>query len=179
MTHKFWRWFYDRAAFAYEAILRAGVWLHIGSEERVRQGVIGQLRFDNGARVLDLGCGTSANRNWIPANAGYIGIDFSRGMLKRAKHKCVELALPAEFVQADVLALPFQSQCAPVSIAMGVVQHTTDCRLAVKEMERVTASPGKLIVIDEDIAVERIVAAMDGSGAFSTWGEYFCVVRDV
>jgi demethylmenaquinone methyltransferase/2-methoxy-6-polyprenyl-1,4-benzoquinol methylase len=178
VSHRFWRWFYDHAAFAYDAILRAGAWLHIGSEERVRREVIGRLRLDDGARVLDLGCGTAANREWIAGKAIYIGVDFSRGMLKRAKQNCFELGLPADFVQADLLALPFPSQSVDVSIAMGVVQHTADCHLVVSEMERVTSSPGKLIVIDEDIAEDRIAAAMDGAGISSTWGEYFCIVRE-
>jgi ubiquinone/menaquinone biosynthesis C-methylase UbiE len=177
--HRLWRWFYDHAAFAYDSILRAGVWLRIGSEERVRRDVIGRFRLQDGVRILDIGCGTAANRTWLAETTDYIGVDFSRGMLRLAKNKCNQLGLAAEFVQADMLALPFRSHVAPVSIGMGVLQHTADCRLAVSEMERVTSSPGRLIVIDEDIVEDRITAAMDGKEGYSAWGEYFCIVREI
>src|SRR3972149_3022243 len=82
--HRFWQTFYDRAAFLYDAVLRAGAWLRLGSEDRVRSEVIGMLEFPVGSRVIEMGCGTLLNRNQPPGSIKYICVDIFPGMLSKA-----------------------------------------------------------------------------------------------
>jgi len=171
-SHRFWQTFYDRAAFLYDAVLRAGAWLRLGSEDRVRSEVIGMLEFPAGSRVIEIGCGTLLNRNYLPGDIQYIGLDISRGMLSKAQVRCKELRFEADLVQADAVMLPFASKAADATFAMGVLQHVEVPRIAIEQMERVTKTDGAIIVIDERRAKERILAK-DIKARLRNIGEYF------
>lgn len=172
--HQFWRVFYDRVAFAYDAVLRAGAWLHLGSEEHIRREVIGNLGLPAKARALEIGCGTASNRAHLPANVYFVGLDISRGMLTRARTKCAKLRLAADFVQADATSLPFSAGWADLALAMGVLQHVANPSEAISGMERVVHTGGRMLIIDERRSQERILqkAKHDNVPRNST-SEYF------
>ncbi len=167
----FWRAFYDRVAFAYDAILRAGAWLRLGSEERIRREVIGKLDLSTASRVIEFGCGTLLNRSHLPDNIKYTGVDISRGMLRRAQVRSMKLQLGTNLVQADLASPPFASRTADASIAMGVLQHVKTPQEAIKQMERVTKTGGAIILIDERRGQKKIMAK--GSADYKMIGEYF------
>lgn len=172
--HRFWRWFYDRAAFAYDPILQLADRLRLGSEGRIRRRVLAGLPLNAGSTVLDLGCGTAASRPYLPATIHYIGVDFSRGMLRHAAAICAARQLQATFVQADAQALPFAAKAMDLVLAMGVLQHVYAAPLAIGETLR-TAKPGaRLLLIDEHRAQSRILPALKCDNArFQIMNEYF------
>lgn len=172
LRHRFWRFFYDRVAFAYDAVLKLGDRLHISSEERIRVEVIAGLAFPSGARVLDVGCGTAANRMFLPSDIAYIGIDLSRNMLKLAHAKCARLGTVVTLVQADGLTLPFPKNSASLVIAMGVLQHIFDPQQAVAEFQRVSKTGAQILIIDERRAMSHILPN-DAAGQPRRFGEYF------
>lgn len=171
---RFWRWFYDRTAFAYDATLRLADGLRVGSEERVRSQVIARLELAASARVLELGCGTASNRAYLAGPVDYIGLDISIGMLRRAQAKCKGLQLPASFVQADAQALPFQAEAGDLVVAMGALQHLAEPANAIRGMRRVVKRGGRVLVIDERRAQARVLRGEKHDNVLlSTLGEYF------
>jgi ubiquinone/menaquinone biosynthesis C-methylase UbiE len=171
--HRFWRTFYDLVAFAYDAVLRAGAWLRIGSEERIRREVIGNLALAPGTRVIDLGCGTAGSRPYLNGTIRYVGLDLSRGMLARAQQKCAELQMPADFVQADASVLPFNRAVADMVLAMGVLQHVTHIDVALGEMNRLSKPAGSILIVDELRSQKRIMQKVTADYTVEKIGEYF------
>lgn len=170
--HRFWRTFYDRVAFAYDAVLHFAHRLRLGSEERIRREIITPLRLPANARMLEIGCGTAANRDSLPAKLVYIGLDSSRNMLRRAIAKCTKQNLRADFIQADARELPLRAGSINLVLAMGVLQHTASPEKAIVEMRRVTASTAQWLVIDELSAAKRILPHLAKNEPV-TFGEYF------
>lgn len=175
--HRFWRWFYDRAAFAYDHILLLADQLHLGSEERIRRQVLATLRVATGAAVLDLGCGTASSRSHLPADIRYIGVDGSRSMLVRARVKCAAQGWPAYLVQADAQALPFAAGTMGTILAMGILQHVSDTGKAITETLRVATTGGQLLLIDERRAQARVLRAVQRrTTQIKMVGEYFVLI---
>jgi ubiquinone/menaquinone biosynthesis C-methylase UbiE len=158
-THPFWRVFYDRAAFAYDSVLSLGAALGVGSELRIRRELLANLVLPHNARVLEIGCGTGANRPFLSAGADYVGIDLSRQMLRRALAK--DLAASA-FAQADGVALPLESHRFDLLLAMGVVQHIAEPARMFAEMQRSAADGAQLLLIEERRATNGIARKFTG-----------------
>lgn len=172
--HRFWRAFYDRAAFAYDTVLRAGAALRLGSEDRIRREVIAALGLPGGCRVLEIGCGTAANRAYLAGNVRYLGVDISRGMLSRAQRACAAQGLAAQFVQADMAALPLRASCADIVLAMGALQHAADAQGAINEMRRVASPGAEHLIIDERRSQKRLLENRIGDNVLPVnIGEYF------
>ena len=177
-SHRFWRAFYDRTAFAYDAILRAGIWLRVGSEERIRKEVIGAQALTAGARVLEVGCGSASNRLFLAADIHYVGVDISRNMLKAAQSKCDKAGLGADFVQADAAALPISKSFADLVLAMGVLQHVLIPKAAMKQMETAAKQDARILIIDERRRQGQILANNETTNNTSKLiGEYFVIDR--
>jgi len=175
--HRFWRWFYDHTAFAYDHILHLADQLHLGSEERIRRQVLATLPVTAGVPVLDLGCGTASSRYYLPADISYIGVDVSRGMLVRARVKCAALGRSAYLVQADAQALPFATGTMGTTLAMGILQHVSDTSRAISETLRVAKPGGQLLLIDERRAQARVLRAVQRrTPQIKMVGEYFVLI---
>jgi ubiquinone/menaquinone biosynthesis C-methylase UbiE len=168
LRHRLWRSFYDRIAFAYDAVLHWADRLHIGSERRVRREVIAGLYLPADSYVMDIGCGTAANLEFLPVNISYIGVDLSANMLRVAKAKSERSVL----VQADAVALPFRKDFVLLVIAMGVLQHVVDPQKGLAEMRRVAHQDAQILIIDERHAADRILPAEKPAQARKI-GEYF------
>jgi ubiquinone/menaquinone biosynthesis C-methylase UbiE len=84
-------------------------------------------------RVLDAGCGEGRFIAYAD-----VGVDFSRGMLKRAgrRHKGKEL------IRASILYLPFRNKAFSAAFSVDVLLHISpEKRIrALKEMERVAGN---------------------------------------
>jgi ubiquinone/menaquinone biosynthesis C-methylase UbiE len=157
-------------AFAYDGVLELADRLKLGSEGRVRREVIARLGSATSARVLDLGCGTCANRAHLPSDIYYVGVDLSRGMLRRAAAKFPSAAL----VQADAGALPFAGDAFDLIVAMGVFQHVTPIGRAVEQLRRVSSNGSRILVADELHSRARISKEFRRDNVLlSTKGDYF------
>jgi SAM-dependent methyltransferase len=99
----------------------------------------------NGARVLDVGCGTGSltfelARN--PAISRVSGIDFSPIYVAHAKHRNKDTRV--DFQTGDACALPFEAASFDHALSMLVLQFVPRADAAVREMRRVTR-PGGIV----------------------------------
>lgn len=85
-------------------------------------------------RILDAGCGEGRFTGYAD-----VGIDFSRGMLKRTKNKHKQRML----VLASILYLPFKNRTFSASFSIDVLLHISPDKrkAALKELNRVAINP--------------------------------------
>jgi demethylmenaquinone methyltransferase / 2-methoxy-6-polyprenyl-1,4-benzoquinol methylase len=98
-----------------------------------------------GNRVLDACCGTGDLAIAARREGGQVtGVDFSERMLERARRKSPEI----EWVQGDVMALPFDdASFDSVTVGFGV-RNVADLEEGLRELRRVLRPGGKLGVLE-------------------------------
>jgi demethylmenaquinone methyltransferase/2-methoxy-6-polyprenyl-1,4-benzoquinol methylase len=104
-----------------------------------------RLTVRSGDRVLDACCGTGdlalAARD---AGAEAVGLDFSEPMLQRARRKGPEL----EWVQGDLLALPFDDASFDAATVGFGVRNVADLERGLAELARVVRPGGRLAILE-------------------------------
>lgn len=98
-----------------------------------------------GADVLELGCGTGKNTEWLAASArSVLALDFSPGMIARARAR-LPGASHVRFVEHDI-TLRWPVPDASVDVAMGnlVLEHVADLAPVFAEAARVLRPDGRL-----------------------------------
>jgi demethylmenaquinone methyltransferase/2-methoxy-6-polyprenyl-1,4-benzoquinol methylase len=73
-----------------------------------------------------------------------VGIDFSERMLERARRKAPEL----EWLQADVLKLPFQDASFDAVVVGFGVRNVEDLQAGIRELRRVLRPDGRLGILE-------------------------------
>ena len=112
--------------------------------------------------LLDVGCGTgAASRAAGPVAKFVVGVDLAPEMIRRA----TELATGVEnvrFVIADSEQLPFDDDEFTAVLCSNSFHHYPDPLRAVREMARVLASDGRLVIGDAcaDLTTARIADAV-------------------
>ena len=103
-----------------------------------------------GDSYLDIGCGLGGNydlikNDYLEKNI-VIGLDVSSFALKSAKNKYNY----AEFVQADVLKLPFKDNSFNLISALHIIEHLSDTHTFLSELRRALKPGGALVVATVD-----------------------------
>jgi demethylmenaquinone methyltransferase/2-methoxy-6-polyprenyl-1,4-benzoquinol methylase len=132
---------FDRIAPVYDAMNRVttmgldGRWRRLAAEAVVLPG----------DRVLDAACGTGDLAIAAALAGGQVtGLDFSGRMLERARRKAPEL----EWVEGDVLALPFEDgSFDAVTIGFGI-RNVSDLEAGLRELARVLRPGGRIAVLE-------------------------------
>jgi demethylmenaquinone methyltransferase/2-methoxy-6-polyprenyl-1,4-benzoquinol methylase len=133
---------FDRIAPVYDGMNRV---MTAGLDQHWRRATVG-VTVHEGDRVLDACCGTGdlavAARK---AGAAHVaGLDFSERMLERARRKAPDL----DWVQGDVLALPFGDASFDAAVVGFGVRNVEDIEAAVKELRRVLRPGGRLGILE-------------------------------
>jgi len=144
---------FDRIAPRYEAMNRI---LTFGLDAAWRRRTITSLGLAEGARILDLACGTGDLYRLAQAQ-GYevIGADLSLGMLEAASS-------PLRGVEADGAHLPFATASFDGLTCGYALRNFTDLDATIAEMARVLRPGGRLSVID--VATPRSKVLRVGHG---------------
>ena len=134
---------FDRIAPVYDAMNRV---MTLGLDQRWRRATV-RAAVHERDHVLDACCGTGdlAVAAWKKAGAGHVvGLDFSERMLERARRKAPEL----EWVQGDVLALPFEDGSFDSAVVGFGVRNVEDLEVALKELRRMLRPGGRLGILE-------------------------------
>jgi demethylmenaquinone methyltransferase / 2-methoxy-6-polyprenyl-1,4-benzoquinol methylase len=132
---------FDRIAPVYDAMNRA---LTLGLDGRWRR-LTAQAVVTPGARVLDACCGTGDLALAARTEGGRVtGLDFSERMLERARRKSAGV----DWVQGDLLELPFADGSFDAATVGFGVRHAEDLRRALRELRRVLRPGGRLAVLE-------------------------------
>jgi demethylmenaquinone methyltransferase/2-methoxy-6-polyprenyl-1,4-benzoquinol methylase len=135
------RTMFDRIAPVYDAMNRA---MTGGLDRRWRRATVAAV-VQPGDRVLDACCGTGdLALTAARAGADVTGVDFSEEMLLRARRKSAMI----EWVQADVLALPFADESFDAATVGFGVRNLEDLERGLSELRRVLRLCGRIGILE-------------------------------
>jgi SAM-dependent methyltransferase len=109
----------------------------------VAREFVAALGVPEGARWLDVGCGTGALTSTIldlAAPRAVVGVDPSPGFLAHARQRVTDQR--ASFTVGDASSLPFDAGAFDAVVSGLVLNFIPECERAVAEMRRVVASGG-------------------------------------
>ncbi len=132
---------FDRIAPVYDAMNRV---MTAGLDRSWRRATV-EAVVQPGDRVLDACCGTGDLAVAAEREGGHVtGIDFSPRMLARAREKSTAI----EWVEGDLLALPFADDSFDVATVGFGVRNVADLELALRELNRVVRPGGRLAILE-------------------------------
>jgi demethylmenaquinone methyltransferase/2-methoxy-6-polyprenyl-1,4-benzoquinol methylase len=132
---------FDRIAPVYDAMNRV---MTAGLDRRWRRATVrAVVQSDN--VVLDVACGTGDLAAEAARAGGRVtGLDFSPEMLVRARRKEPSV----EWVQGDMLALPFADASFDAATCGFGVRNASDLDLALRELARVLRPGGRIGILE-------------------------------
>jgi arsenite methyltransferase len=110
-------------------------------------------RLDEGATVVDLGCGAGTDlliaAQMVGPAGRAIGIDMTPSMLERARNSAREMGLEnVELHEGLIESLPLEDESVDVVISNGVIDLVPDKDAVFSEIDRVLRPGGRLQIAD-------------------------------
>jgi demethylmenaquinone methyltransferase/2-methoxy-6-polyprenyl-1,4-benzoquinol methylase len=135
-----------------------------------RRAAAAETLLSPGDEALDVCCGsgdlTFTLVESCPA-CNVVGLDFTPEMLARARRKAEtrarrHRAVPREFIEGDLLDLPFEDgRFAAVTVGWGV-RNVSDVPRAFREMARVTRPGGRVVCLESTQAPDGVAKRFHG-----------------
>lgn len=107
----------------------------------VLERVIDDLRLPARARILDAGCGSGRNMIELARHGTVTGIELSHTSVALARERGV-----GEVIEGSVLEMPFEAGSFELAASLDVIEHLEDDIGALRELRRVVAPGGSLLV---------------------------------
>jgi arsenite methyltransferase len=110
-------------------------------------------RIEEGASVVDLGCGAGTDlliaAQMVGPAGAVVGVDMTRSMLERAGQSAREMGLAnVELHESLVELLPLEGESVDVVISNGVIDLVPDKEAVFAEIDRVLRPGGRLQIAD-------------------------------
>jgi demethylmenaquinone methyltransferase / 2-methoxy-6-polyprenyl-1,4-benzoquinol methylase len=132
---------FDRIAPVYDVMNRV---MTAGLDQRWRRATARAV-VRPGDAVLDAACGTGDLAVACAREGGRVtGLDFAERMLERARRKAPEL----EWVQGDMLDLPFAEGTFDAATVGFGVRNVADLELGIRELHRVLRPRGRVAILE-------------------------------
>jgi demethylmenaquinone methyltransferase/2-methoxy-6-polyprenyl-1,4-benzoquinol methylase len=127
--------------------------ISFGLHKAWRRDIIKHLEIEEGAKILDLCCGTAECTIALARKTGprgkVYGLDFSENMLMVAREKIEKLKLQnIKLLYGNARELPFEDDCFNYAVIAFGLRNTADYMQVIKEMYRVVKSGGKAVCLD-------------------------------
>ncbi|HTD08840.1 MAG TPA: methyltransferase domain-containing protein [Solirubrobacteraceae bacterium] len=107
----------------------------------VLDGVIADLRPPANARILDAGCGSGRFMVDLAKRGEVTGVELSDTSVALARQRDI-----GEVVAGSVLEMPFADASFDLAVSLDVIEHLEDDIAALRELRRVVAPGGALLV---------------------------------
>jgi SAM-dependent methyltransferase len=107
----------------------------------VLERVVAQLRLPARARILDAGCGSGRNMVELAHHGTVTGIELSATSVSLARARNA-----GEVIEGSVLQMPFAAGSFELAASLDVIEHLEDDLSALRELRRVVAPGGALLV---------------------------------
>lgn len=107
----------------------------------VLERVIAQLRLPARARILDAGCGSGRNMVELARHGTVTGVELSETSVALARERNI-----GEVIEGSVLEMPFAADSFDLAASLDVIEHLQDDLSALRELRRVVAPGGALLV---------------------------------
>jgi ubiquinone/menaquinone biosynthesis C-methylase UbiE len=131
-------------------------------QQAFRDAFLDEVGFPDGARVLELGCGTGVLTRriaWLPQVGSVVGVDPAPSLLERAEELASGLD-NVEFVVGDARSLAFEDGSFDVAVFDSTLSHIPGPEAAVAEAFRVLRPSGRLAVFDGDYATTTVAIGL-------------------
>jgi ubiquinone/menaquinone biosynthesis C-methylase UbiE len=101
-----------------------------------------------GENILEVGVGTGKNFSHYPTDKRLTAIDFSPGMLSKARRKAEINRMNVDLAEMDVQELQFEDQTFDTVLATFVFCSVPDPIKGLKEIKRICKKGGKVILLE-------------------------------
>lgn len=102
----------------------------------------------DGEAILEVGVGTGKNVDFYPVGKSITAIDFSRGMLSRARRKAESKGVKVDLVDMDVQDLRFRDQSFDTIFGTFVFCSVPDPIKGLREIKRVCKKGGRIVFLE-------------------------------
>jgi len=127
-----------------------------------RESAIRNLNVQPDERILEVGIGTGLALPMYPRHCQIVGIDFSEGMLNKAKQRAAEHRMDhVELHRMDAAVMKFRDDSFDTVVAAYVVTAVPDYRKVVSEMIRVCRPGGRIIMLNHFSNDNKVIAAIE------------------
>lgn len=135
---------FDKIAPRYDVMNRL---MTLGLDQRWRVQALDAIGVGSGDRLVDIACGTGDLSELARARGARVfGMDFAREMLRGAAGRAID----ADFVQADVGALPLRDGAVSAITCGFALRNFVSLEVAFGEMSRVLEPGGRLAILEVD-----------------------------
>lgn len=133
---------FDQIAPKYDLMNRL---MTMGLDQTWRRNGLRAIGVGAGDRVFDIACGTGDLVEMAAATGAEVfGVDFAHGMLSSARRRGIGAAL----IQGDAGRLPVPDGAATVVTCGFALRNFVDMAAAIREMGRILAPGGRLLVLE-------------------------------
>jgi SAM-dependent methyltransferase len=115
-------------------------WWYRG-RRKVIERVVEDLRLPARARILDAGCGSGRNMVELARHGTVTGVELADASVSLARERGA-----GEVIAGSVLEMPFEAGSFDLAASLDVIEHLEDDLTALRELRRVVAPGGSLLV---------------------------------
>ena len=130
--------------------------------QQSRESAVRGLPIEPGDRVLEVGIGTGEALPLYPQHCEVMGIDFSEGMLEKARKRIKKHQLNhVSLRRMDAAQMELENDSFDIVMAAYVVTAVPDYREVVSEMIRVCKPGGRIIMLNHFSNGNKMIAAVE------------------
>ena len=143
---------YEKLASVYD--LTFGPTLHPGRVQALQR-----MQIHPGDTILEVGVGTGINCSMYPSNTEITGIDFSAGMLEKARERVARKGTKnVRLLQMDAQDLKFEDNSFDIVYAPYLISVVPDPVKVACEMRRVCKPGGRIIFLNHFLSPNKLLS---------------------